>query len=282
MSLEKKGKSLINSLTRPRSASVDSPFSSSNGALDLQCSFSHEYLKTDPAFNPAEVAGQKPAPVTSTSTGAHSDSPFSSAQNAKAATKELATKIIHPKRTIIQHYQSKTAKGLSKGTRPYITPQSDREFLSAHDALFKAENQAGKEPPRKTRGRKGTNSLTLKKDRKGRTLKTRSRRTSSSENVPSQGLTDEDNAEIQRKKVELLEAHRQSITVAWITSRHIKGVRLSPSKITDFPRFDDERFVERDENGAEIRFKWERFIGQVSFCIFFQSKIAVSVFSDHE
>jgi hypothetical protein len=61
----------------------------------------------------------------------------------------------------------------------------------------------------------------------------------------------------------MLEAHRQSLAVAWITGRHIKRVRLAPAFVVEYPRLDDGKFVERDEKGAEIRFKWERYIGEV-------------------
>jgi hypothetical protein len=42
----------------------------------------------------------------------------------------------------------------------------------------------------------------------------------------------------------LLEAHRQRLAVAWITSRYIKRVRLAPWPIAQCPDFRDESFSE--------------------------------------
>lgn len=230
--------------TRKRSASVDSPFTDLNGDASLRCNLSHEFLKTDPAFNPAEIARSKTSAIT---TSANAKPRVPRARAAKIASRELATHILHPRRTIIQHFQSKTAKSLSKATRPYITPQADREFLAAHDALFEAKKD-GEKPPRKTRDRRGT-----KKPGK------RERVTDLEERTPP-----ETDAEVQRRKIELMEAHRQSILVAWITSRHMNAVRVTPSHVAGFPRLDDEKFIDRDANGDEINFKWYRYLGQVS------------------
>lgn len=228
--------SLASNAFRKRSASVDSPFTNLNGDTGLRCSLSHEHLKTDPAFNPSEVARTKPSAIT---TSANIKRRLPRARAAKAASKELATNILHPRRIIIQHFESKTAKSLSKATRPYITPQADREFLAAHDALFEAKKDGGKGPSRKI-----TNGL-----------------------EPERRQLPETEEEVQRRKIKLLEAHRQSIIVAWITSRHMKGVRVTPSRITDFPRLDDEKFIERDASGNETNFKWDRYLGQVSMTV---------------
>ena len=241
--------SLASNAVRKRSASIDSPSTDLNGDPGLRCTLSHEYLKTDPAFNPSEVARSKPSAIT---TSANIKTRLPRARAAKVASKELATHILHPRRTIIQHYQSKTAKSLSKATRPYITPQADREFLAAHDALFEAKKDGDKTPPRKPRKRWGTE----KKPDKG------TRITKSEGRIPA-----ETDAEVQKRKIQLLEAHRQSIIVAWITSRHMKAVRVTPSRIADFPRLDDERLIERDARGDEVRFKWDRYLGQVSMTV---------------
>ncbi|OKL64210.1 hypothetical protein UA08_00512 [Talaromyces atroroseus] len=269
MDSKRKGKILPKSLTRPRSASVDSPFANhdnSNDDLDIAYTFSHDYLKTDPAFSPAVVSGQKPYSITTAATS----SPLE-------VTKELANSIVHPRRTLVQHFESKTAKSLSKATRPYITPQVDREFLAAHDALFDAERAAENEPSHRTRSRRRTTSGGSKrKDRQELDTKTmikkeENRGRTAVENAPNQDLDQQQqqppstDAETQRRKVELLEAHRQSLAVAWITSRHLKCVRLAPSKVVSFPTFEDDKFVERNDNGEEawwmgIRelYRWEK------------------------
>ncbi|EED17821.1 hypothetical protein TSTA_116110 [Talaromyces stipitatus ATCC 10500] len=244
------GKDLVSHALRKRSASVDSPFINHDGDHGMNCTLSHEYLKTDPAFNPSQVAGTSPSAVT---TSANTTPPrLPRLRTAKASSKEVAGSILHPKRTIFKYCQGKTAKSLSKATRPYITPQADREFLAAHDALFEAKKNGDKAPARKTRGRKGTPAA-----RREKSPHSRENGVPLGEYQPLQ--TD---AEIQTRKVELLEAHRQSIIIAWITTRHIKAVRVTPSRIADFPRLDDEKFIERDANGVEIRFRWDRYLGQ--------------------
>lgn len=242
---------LAGNTTRKRSASVDSPFTGVNGDPDPHCNLSREYLKTDPAFNPSHVARPKPS---ATTTSANVKPRLPRARAAKIASKELATHIIHPRRTIIRHFENKTAKSLSKATRPYITPQADREFLAAHDALFEAEKDEEK-PSRRTRNRRGT----------GKKPSGRGRMTDSEEHTSS-----ETNTEVQRRKVELLEAHRQSILVAWITSRHMKAVRVTPSHIADFPDLADEKFIERKGDGNESNFRWDRYLAQVSIIVHYQ------------
>ncbi|KUL92320.1 hypothetical protein ZTR_02360 [Talaromyces verruculosus] len=236
---------------RKRSASVDSPVTERNDDSGLRCTLSHEYLKTDPAFNPSVVAKAKPPAI---STSANIKQRLPHARAAKAASKGLATNILHPRRTIIQQFQTKTAKSLSRATRPYITPQADREFLAAHDALFEAKKDGERKPPHKPRN-KGRRTEEKPDERK--------RVTDSTGHIPP-----ETEAEVQSRKIELLEAHRQSIIVAWITSRHMKAVRVTPSRIADFPRLDDERFIERDASGNEVSFKWDRYLGQVSMTVY--------------
>lgn len=244
--------SLASNAGRKRSASVDSPMTDRKGDPGLRCTISHEYLKTDPAFNPSVVARAKPPEIT-TSVNTKPRQPR--ARAAKAVSRGLATNILHPRRSIIQQFQSKTAKSLSRATRPYITPQADREFLAAHDALFEAQKDGEKEPPRKTRNRRGRE-------------KKPDKRTGVTE--PEERIPPETDAEVQRRKIELLEAHRQSIIVAWITSRHMKSVRVTPSYIADFPRLDDEKFIDRDATGNKVHFKWDRYLGQVSMTVYFR------------
>ncbi|KAH8702004.1 hypothetical protein BGW36DRAFT_372015 [Talaromyces proteolyticus] len=193
---------------------------------------SHEFLKTDPAFNPAEISGHEPnskANASRMSRLVHG--------NAKKATKGVAKSVLHPRRTIIRHYQGKTAKSLSNATQPYVTPQSDREFLAAYDALFEAEYERDSERARDETNREDV-SVT--------------------------------NYELQRRKVELLEAHRQSLTVAWITGRHVKCIRLVQWPVPQCPSLNDENFIKRNEKGDDVGFRWDQYIGQ-TFLYFSQS-----------
>lgn len=125
--------------------------------VNTQHIISHELLKSNPAFNPARLSGHKTPSTANVPRGSkllHA--------NAKRTTKGIARSALHPRRSIIQHYQRKTAKGLSKATRPYLTPQADREFLAEYDALCEAEySQATGQDhdQQKTNGSIFTNSL---------------------------------------------------------------------------------------------------------------------------
>lgn len=45
----------------------------------------------------------------------------------------------------MDRFECKTAARLSRATRPYISPESDREFLEAHDVLFRMESDRANE-----------------------------------------------------------------------------------------------------------------------------------------
>jgi hypothetical protein len=212
---------------------------------------SHEFLKNDPAFNPARVPGHKNPSTANIPRGSklfHA--------NAKNTTKGMARSVLHPRRSIIQHYRGKTAKGLSKATRPYLTPQADREFLAEYDALFEAEYSRARgrgTDHQKTNGTIFTNTLG------GVNMGREERQIDESWKDGPRAI----NYELQRKKVELLEAHRQSLAVAWITGRYIKRVRLAPWLKTQRPSFRDESFSERYGEDGETRFRWENYLSEV-------------------
>jgi hypothetical protein len=250
------GKELAGSLTnaKPR-RSMDTP---ATEGFETHRALSRQYLKTDPAFNPLEVTHRRPSPAVDMAVG---DSEVLHG-GAKRATKEIIGNMLHPRRAIIHHYQNKTANRLSGATRPYISPQSDREFPAAHDALFEAEeeeNDTGE--PKRTRANSAASRKGKHASKNERDSGIRGRQVGSDRDHHERSRLSP--AALQRQKVEMLEAHRQSLAVAWLTGRHIKRVRLAPALVVDCPKFEDERFIERDDMGAEIRFKWERYIGEV-------------------
>lgn len=65
-----------------------------------------------------------------------------------------------------------------------------------------------------------------------------------------------------RQKVDDIEAHRQSLHVAWVTSRHVDGVRVVPKRPINFPK--DEAYLERDVQGNVVRYQWIQWLGAVS------------------
>lgn len=237
------------------SSSTDQPAecSASEDENALEPALSDKYLKTDPAFNPNDVAHGRLPEVPGVTPGRRGHS-----NRIGNFAKRKVTAIAHPKRAAKQRFQSKTAAKLSKATRPYISKESDREYLEAHDELFKAEseNRHHKEEE-KIRRRSEGSWISVNQDERQRP------EIDTTETESVQGI---DACGTQKHKINKLEAHRESLAVAWITGRHIKRVRLSPSYVVDYPRRDDEQFLERDETGNVVRFKWERYIGKVRIC----------------
>lgn len=207
---------------------------------------SHEFLKNDPAI----LFGHKTPSTANVPRGSKLH------KNAKQVTKGIARSVLHPRRKIIQHYQGKTAKSLSKAARPYLTPQADREFLAEYDALFEAEYR--------DQDKQRTNGTVFRNDLTGNIVGREEGQSDESWNGDSSTINFGRSYELRRKKVELLEAHRQSLAVAWITSRYIKRVRLTPWPIDQFPNFRDDSFREKRGEDGDARFRWEKYIGEVS------------------
>ena len=139
----------------------------------------------------------------------------------------IGTAVIHPKRTVITQVKKTTAGNISTLRRPHISQQADLEFLEAHENLSKAESTSS------------------------------SRQATSGEE--DEGWEDPATAE-HRDKVEKLEGHRESLRVAWATD-HIERVRVVPKRHFMFP--EPDAFIERDEAGTQIRYKWEKWLGYV-------------------
>lgn len=74
-----------------------------------------------------------------------------------------------------------------------------------------------------------------------------------------------------RQKVEDIEAQRQGLRVAWITSRHVDRVRVVPKRYVDYPN--SEAFVERDIHGAVLRYEWLKWLGYVSIARLFHDEM---------
>ena len=144
---------------------------------------------------------------------------------AKKAVKKVASVALNPKRAI-QKQATKTSTGMiSAGQQqPYLSHEDDRDFLNAHDNLLRAQS---------------SQSLRQGSDQE----------------------SDDETTKYCRRELEGLEAHRESLRVAWVTSRHIDRVRVVPHNRLDYPRY--EAFIERDESGAFVRHKWERWLGYV-------------------
>ena len=137
----------------------------------------------------------------------------------------ITTTIAHPKRAIIGTVKKTTAGKLSSVQGPHLSHGEDLEFLGALDSLSRAE------PTRS------------------------SIQATSDDNDEDKTATNDC-----RDKIVALEEHRESIRVAWTTS-HIDRVRVVPKEHLKFP--DQEAFVERDDEGSQVRYRWEKWLGYV-------------------
>lgn len=150
--------------------------------------------------------------------------PGKSAEKALGTMQTVGKAFIHPKDTIKKGATRTTAGQLSKAEHPYLSQKANLDFLQAHDDLKQAES------------------------------------TSSSKQVTSDE-EQEDSIVSQRDKLKKMEEHRESLRVAWVTSRHVRRVRVVPKRHINFPK--DEYFVERDERGQVIRYDWFKWLGYV-------------------
>ena len=139
----------------------------------------------------------------------------------------IGTSVIHPKRTVITKIKKTTAGNLSTVQRPHLSQKADLEFLEAHENLSRAQSTSS------------------------------SRQTTSGDE--DEEWEDPATAKY-RDKVVQLEAHRESLRVAWTTD-HIERVRVVPKRHIEFP--EPESFIERDEKGSQTRYKWEKWLGYV-------------------
>ena len=220
----------------------------SNGTL-LPPFSPDDLLDSELAFNPVAVtdSGLLLHAATEQST------PETVGDGVKTVAEEIVSLVAHPKRTIIRHYRSKSARRLSRIARPYFLPGMDRKLLAAHDNLLRVQLD-------QVQG-----SIKIKRKNNSRTLHSqkiteKSKKSWINKENNMIGIDEKDRPETQSRKFEKLGVHR---AIAWIIERYIKKVRRVPSRIINYPSFGDERFLEKDGSGSVIRFKWERYIGQV-------------------
>ena len=150
--------------------------------------------------------------------------PGKTADKTLGAIQSIGNAVVHPIKSVKSTASRTTAGQLSKAERPFLSQKADIEFLQAHDNLKRAES------------------------------------TSSSK----QGTSDEEQETLigdHRDKIREMEEHRESLRVAWTTSRHVRRVRVVPKRHIKFP--DNGYFVERDEGGEIVRYDWLNWLGYV-------------------
>lgn len=136
----------------------------------------------------------------------------------------VAATILHPKQSMKNKATKVAAGKLSSAERPYLSRNADLEFLNAHKEM----NQAG-----------------------------------SSESSLFNKSADEANATVHdyRSKVAELEAHRESLRVAWMTSRHMNRVQVISKPRILYP--DTVKFYANHGNGSHHKFDWLNWLGHV-------------------
>lgn len=181
-------------------------------------------IENDPAFRPRKlIESQK---ETDKKQEKPSDQPSASSNVSGGKLRSIANAIKHPKESIKKKATKKTAAKLSSTQRPYISESADLDLLNAHNEACSAQEA------------------------------------SSSQNVlsSSDGQTERYDEDYWRKFNEM-KAHRESLHVAWTTSRHVNRVRVVPKRQIEYP--DPKDYSERDGQGHLVSFDILKWLGHV-------------------
>lgn len=138
--------------------------------------------------------------------------------------KSVGSTVAHPKKAIKSKVTRTTAGKLSDVNRPFLSRDADIEFLQAHEELEKTDS--------------------------ART----SRHVSSDNDSIDSGYGH------RKDRIERMKAHRESLKIAWTTSRHVFRVRVTPKRQWPYPG--RSAYMEKDEKGKQTKFDWLSWIGQ--------------------
>ena len=145
---------------------------------------------------------------------------------AKANLEETAETLAHPRKSIIHKVKKVAAGKISSVQKPHSLPITGVELLEAYDAYDQSESSR-----------------------------------SSDEALEDYGASESTQDALKKKvRLEKLAAQRESMRVAWVT-RHTDRVRVVPQDSFAFPSKED--FMHRDPQGNVMRFKWEKYIGNI-------------------
>ena len=137
----------------------------------------------------------------------------------------FASAVVNPSKKFKSKATRTAADQLAKAERPFLSQNADRELLAAHEDLRSAQTPSS----------------------------------------TSHGISEEKlNAlkEESSQMIEELEKHRESLAVAYTTTRHLHRVRVVKTESWKFP--ERETFIERDSNGVFMRYLWAKWLGYVS------------------
>ena len=148
-----------------------------------------------------------------------------SATSAAAILRSAGSVIAHPIAAAKSKATRATAGKLAKVQRPFLSKDADLGFLEAHDELHRVES-------------------------------TRTSKHATSDD-------DRDSfVEEQKEKIEQLKAQRESLRVAWTTTRFVTRVRVVPKRHFDFPK--RAAFVkDAGEKKIWARYDWLKWMGHV-------------------
>ena len=154
--------------------------------------------------------------------------PIGLQDRAVATTQATRHFISSPKAALKTRAARKTAGRLAK-SQPFLSKEADLAFLRAHDKLHEAEGS---------------------RDSSGEV-----------------GITDGCSVDVNERldKIEQIEATRESMKVAWVTTRHVQRVRVIDTTLP--PRLEDTAFEKLDEFGfKEFQWaKWFAYVGKPTF-----------------
>lgn len=138
--------------------------------------------------------------------------------------RSIVTAVVHPIDSAKSKATKTTAGKLSNAERPYLSQEADLDFLNAHNDLDRAYSS-------------------------------RSSRQETSDGEEDLLTND------RKSKVQEMEAHRESLRVAWITSRHVNRVRVVPKQQIKFPS--TRYFAKGDIQGHLVRSELLKWLGHV-------------------
>lgn len=144
----------------------------------------------------------------------------------------IASTVAHPTRNTRSKAIRTAADQLAKAERPFLSQNADHELLEAHEELLRAQ-----EPSSIGHGVREEERIGLEEER----------------------IRWEEDS---RQRIEEIEKQRESLAVAYTTTRHVHRVRVVPKEHIKLP--DKEAYVERDGDGNVVRYLWLQWLGDVS------------------
>ena len=137
--------------------------------------------------------------------------------------KQAGNAIIHPRRAMREKTTQMTTSKIAKSQRPYLSAEQDLELLRADDDLAKADS-------------------------------------SSSSIYHGEGITENNQKQEARARLQNIKENRESLKSAWIIGRHVVRVRAIPKPPAKRPR--RQHFMTTMSHDHQ-RLEWEKWLGHL-------------------